>query len=80
VRLGLGAVADRPIHARRASELLSGTTLTGEAIREAARLCVDDADPSSDVRASAEYRRHLIPIYVERALMALRERGRTGAA
>ena len=80
VRLGLGAVADRPIHARRASDLLSGTALDAETIREAARLCVDDADPSSDVRASAEYRRHLIPIYVERALMALRERGRPGAA
>lgn len=78
VRLGLGAVADRPIYARRASELLSGAALDAEVIREAAQRCVEDADPSSDVRASAEYRRHLIPIYVERVLMALRERRRAG--
>jgi carbon-monoxide dehydrogenase medium subunit len=78
VRLGLGAVADRPIYARRASELLSGASLDAEAIREAARRCVEDADPSDDVRASAEYRRHLIPIYVERVLMSLRDRRRAG--
>lgn len=74
VRIGLGAVADRPIYARRASEALSGTRLEPAAVREAAEACLEDADPPSDVRASAEYRRHLIPILVERALTRLRER------
>lgn len=79
VRIGLGSVTDRPLYARRASDLLSGTALEAGQIREAARACLDDADPSSDARASAEYRRHLIPIYVERVLQALvgRRRGET---
>ena len=78
VRIGLGAVADRPVFARRASALLAGTRLEPEAVREAAQLCLAEADPVSDVRASAAYRRHLIPIYVERALGELRSR-RAGA-
>ena len=79
VRIGLGAVADRPLFARRASALLAGTRLEPEAVREAAHLCLGEADPASDVRASAEYRRHLIPIYAERALGELRSR-RAGAS
>lgn len=78
IRIGLGAVADRPLYARRASERLAGTRLEPDAIREAARLCLEDAEPASDIRASAEYRRHLIPIYVERVLVELRQR-RAGA-
>lgn len=78
VRIGLGAVADRPLYARRASDLLSGTRLEPEATRAATQLCLEDADPPSDVRASAEYRRHLIPVFVERALDGLRERVRAG--
>lgn len=72
VRIGLGAVADRPVLAARASALLAGTRLEPEAVQEAAQLCLAEADPVSDVRASANYRRHLIPIYVERALAELR--------
>jgi carbon-monoxide dehydrogenase medium subunit len=72
VRLGLGGVADRPILARRASSLLAGTRLERDAVRNAGEAALAECDPGSDVRASAEYRRHLIPIYVERALDALR--------
>jgi carbon-monoxide dehydrogenase medium subunit len=81
VRIGLGAVADRPVHAQAASALLAGTRLEPEAVREAAHVCLGEASPSSDVRASAEYRRHLIPIYVERVLaqLAAQVAGRGGA-
>jgi aerobic carbon-monoxide dehydrogenase medium subunit len=74
LRIGLGAVADRPVYAREASEMLAGRRLDAEAIRAAGQAALAVADPATDVRASAEYRRHLIPIYVERALTALRER------
>jgi aerobic carbon-monoxide dehydrogenase medium subunit len=71
LRIGLGAVADRPVYARGASEMLAGRRLDAEAMRATGEAALADADPVSDVRASAEYRRHLIPIYVERALEEL---------
>jgi len=72
VSLGLGGVADRPLLAESASALLSGTRLDPEVARAAAAAAAAQVDPASDVRASADYRRHLLPIYVERALAALR--------
>lgn len=71
IRIGLGAVADRPRYAERASALLAGTRLEPSAVSEAAQRCLEEAEPASDVRASAEYRLHLIPILVERALAEL---------
>lgn len=78
VRLGLGGVADRPRLAARASALLAGTALEGDVVREAGAAALEVAEPASDVRASAAYRRHLVPILVERALAELR--GRAAAA
>jgi len=74
IRIGLGAVADRARYARRASEGLAGTRLAPADIEKAAARCLEEAEPSSDVRASAEYRRHLVPIFVERALGELARR------
>jgi carbon-monoxide dehydrogenase medium subunit len=76
IRIGLGAVADRARYARRASEALAGTRLDPADIATAAARCLEDARPTSDVRASAEYRRHLVPILVERALDELAGRRR----
>ncbi len=76
VRIGLGAVADRARYARRASEALAGTRLAPADVAAAAARCLEEAEPASDVRASAEYRRHLVPILVERALDALARRPR----
>jgi carbon-monoxide dehydrogenase medium subunit len=76
VRIGLGAVADRARYARSASEALAGTRLDPADIAAAAARCLADTEPASDVRASAEYRRHLVPILVERALEELGRGGR----
>jgi len=80
VRVAMGGVGDRPLFAARASALLSGTRLDVAVVRAAGDACAADADPSSDVRASAEYRRHLIPVYLERALALLVTRAEGGAA
>jgi carbon-monoxide dehydrogenase medium subunit len=76
IRIGLGAIADRARYARAASEGLAGTRLQPADVEAAAARCLEEADPASDVRASAEYRRHLIPILVERALGELARRRR----
>ena len=79
VRLALGAVSDRPVFAERASMLLSGTRLEADRVRAAGEACVAAADPGSDVRASAEYRRHLAGVLTARALSRAVERSRAAA-
>jgi carbon-monoxide dehydrogenase medium subunit len=74
IRIGLGGVADRPRLARAASAGLAGARLQRAEIEAAAARCLEDAEPVSDIRASAEYRRHLVPILVERALGELARR------
>jgi carbon-monoxide dehydrogenase medium subunit len=78
VRIALGGVSDRAVLATDAARLLDGTALEDEAIAEAAHAALDVTDPPSDIRGSAEYRRHLVPIYVRRALASLRD-GKEGA-
>jgi aerobic carbon-monoxide dehydrogenase medium subunit len=72
VRVALGGVADQPVLAAQAGLIASGSRLTDEVIAAAAAAALEVADPPSDVRASAEYRRHLVPIYVRRVLSELR--------
>lgn len=80
VRVALGGVADQPVLATAAGEIASGSRLTGRTIADAAQAALDVADPPSDVRASADYRRHLVPVYVRRVLTELRRQGRDGTA
>lgn len=72
VRVGLGGVAPTPIVAAEVGRVLEGSRLADEEIAEASRSVLAVIDPASDIRASAEYRRHLAPVYVERALRSLR--------
>ncbi len=73
LRIALGGVNDRAVLASEAAALLEGTTLEDDAIEQAAQSALGVIDPPSDVRGSAEYRRHLVPVYVRRALLGLRD-------
>jgi carbon-monoxide dehydrogenase medium subunit len=72
VRIALGGVADTPVLAAAAGAGLAGTRLTDQDLDAAAQAALDVIDPPTDVRASAEYRRHLVPVYVRRVLTELR--------
>jgi carbon-monoxide dehydrogenase medium subunit len=80
IRVGLGGVADQPVVAAAAAAIASGSGLADEVIAQAAEAALEVADPPSDVRASADYRRHLVPIYVRRVLTELRSAAQTGVA
>ena len=73
VRIALGGVNDRPVLATAAAARLEGRQWDETAIDEAAQLALEAVDPPDDVRASAEYRRHLVPIYLGRLLRGLRD-------
>jgi len=63
------SAGDRPMMAHRAADLLAGQAPTPEALRAAAELAAsDEIDPSSDIHATAEFRRHLAKVLARRAL------------
>ena len=69
VRVVFLSAGDRPMEARRAAEVLIGQSPTQEALRAAAEIAAsDDIDPSSDIHATASFRRHLANILARRAL------------
>jgi len=72
VRIGLGGLSETPVLAQALMDIAEGTSLSDEVILRAAASVVGVIYPASDFRASAEYRSHLAPVYVERALKALR--------
>ena len=75
VRVALGGVGDGPVLAEASNRRLSGSLLSDEDINAAAGAALEAVDPPSDVRASAEYRLHLVPVYVRRVLSELRRAG-----
>jgi len=80
-RIALGAVAPTPVRARGAEEALRGQVVSPDLIEEAARLAAEDARPISDVRGSAEFRRHLVAVLTRRTLTAawnIAKQGGTG--
>ena len=69
LRIALGAVAPTPIRARHAEERLKGQPLDAKLVAEAARIAAEkDAQPISDIRGSADYRRAMVEVLVKRAL------------
>jgi aerobic carbon-monoxide dehydrogenase medium subunit len=66
--IGLTAVGPTNLPATAAEEALAGSELDDEAIREAARLAAEAAQPHSDVRGSAEYKRSVVRTFTERGL------------
>lgn len=67
-RIALGAVAPTPLLASDAGAFLAGKEVTRENVKEAARMAQAIAKPISDLRGTAEYRKHLCAVLVERAL------------
>jgi carbon-monoxide dehydrogenase medium subunit len=67
-RIALGAVAPTPLLASDAGAFLSGKAVTHENVKEAARLAQEIAKPITDLRGTAEHRKHLVAVLVERTL------------
>jgi xanthine dehydrogenase iron-sulfur cluster and FAD-binding subunit A len=71
-RITLGAVAPTIVRAEAAEASLLGQPLSDAAIAQAADLAMQAARPIDDLRASADYRRAMVGVLVERALRQLR--------
>jgi len=67
-RTALGAVAPTPLLASDAGAFLSGKEVTRKNVKEVARMAQEIAKPITDLRGTAEHRKHLVAVLVERAL------------
>lgn len=73
-RVALGAVAPAPMRAREAEEALAGEKPGDEAFARTAEIAASECSPISDVRGSADFRRHLVRVMTERMLRLAAER------
>ena len=67
-RIGIGAIEDRPIRIAAAEQVLIGEVPSPELFTAVAELAGTSVDPTSDLHASAEYRRDLTRAMTRRAL------------
>lgn len=72
--IGLTNVGPKPIKARKAEDFLRGKKADAAVIAQAAQLAADEAQPSSDLRGPAEYKKGLVKELAKRALSRAAER------
>ncbi len=72
--IGLTNVGATPVKASKAEESLRGKKLDEANIAQAAQLAAGEAEPSSDLRGPAEYKRGLVKELTRRALTRAYER------
>lgn len=67
-RIVLGAVAPTPLRSIRAENYLRGKTIDSVSFTEAGQIASRETRPITDIRASADYRRSMAAVLVERAI------------
>lgn len=70
-RVAAGAVAPTPLRLKMVEARLEGERITPPLAAEAGALAAESVDPIDDVRTTAAYRRHMVGVYVKRALEEL---------
>jgi carbon-monoxide dehydrogenase medium subunit len=78
IGIGLTNVGPTPIKAQRAEAFLQGKRLDEGTVKQASQLAAAEAQPTSDSRGPAEYKRDLVRVLTARALNTALERARGG--
>ncbi len=75
-RIAIGAVSPTPLFVRAAGDALAGQPVSDEAINHAAAIAREAASPITDMRGSADQRRHLAGVLTARVINKAVERAR----
>lgn len=75
-RIVLSNAASIPLRAKGAERVLIGRAIHEDLLAEAGEVASKEADPLSDVHASAEYRREMLKVFVKRAANKALERAK----
>jgi CO/xanthine dehydrogenase FAD-binding subunit len=75
-RIALSSVAPTPLYIREAGEWLAGKPVNAESIHAAAEMAKGAAKPITDMRGTADYRKHLCAVLTRRALESAVEKAR----
>ena len=71
--IGLTSVGLTNLRAEAAESALAGASPGEDAFAEAGRLAAEASEPATDVRGSADYKRHVVDVFVRRGLAAAAE-------
>jgi aerobic carbon-monoxide dehydrogenase medium subunit len=72
-QIGVTGVATKAYRAQAVEAALAGKTLDEQTIAAAAAHVCDGVDPSTDLYASSDYRRHLAQVHTKRAIQAAKK-------
>ena len=76
VGIGLTNAGPKPVKAKKAEEFLKGKKLEASVVDQAAQLASEEAQPSSDLRGPAEYKKGLVKELTKRAIAKAAERAK----
>ena len=74
VRIVMGSVGPTPLRSKRGEDLLKGQAIDDALIEEAAQLSAEDAQPTTDINGSEEYKREIVDVLVRRTLKEAKAR------
>ncbi|MCK4369262.1 MAG: xanthine dehydrogenase family protein subunit M [Dehalococcoidales bacterium] len=77
-RIALSNASSIPLRVREAERQLIGKVLNDDLLAEAGQVASEEAETTSDVHGSAEYRREMVKVFVRRAARKALERARAG--
>ena len=72
--IGLTNVNPTPMRASRSEEVLVGSDLNDDVIRQAGQYASEDCNPSDDLRGDEDYKRHLVNIITQRMIRKAMDR------
>jgi carbon-monoxide dehydrogenase medium subunit len=75
-RISLSSVAPTPLYVREAGDWLAGKPVNADSIQAAAEMAKGAARPITDMRGTADYRKHLCAVLTRRALEFAVEKAR----